>query len=230
MRDELTAGREGARLGHMPSLIIITSPRSPLLEAWQALYESAFPAEERVPFEHLTAFLTENVLDGESPPGVGAHTHMLAALDEEDRFAGLAHYTLPPEAGGRAAYLGYIATLPELRGQGLGAWLYRGILARLPRSVDAMLFDLEIPERMPDPAERALARRRIRFYQRLGARLLDGIRYTNQAGPRGPLLTLHLMVHPLADLPASEAVELAKTWLPDCIEQTGDIQYRDRPI
>ena len=50
------------------------------------------------------------------------------------------------------------------------------------------------------PEEHALARRRIRFYQRLGAHVLAGIRDNIQTAPDRPKITLHLMVHPRASL------------------------------
>jgi GNAT superfamily N-acetyltransferase len=199
----------------MPSLSIITSLQDDLLLPWLDLYESAFPLAERVPVSVLLRFLKERA----------AHTHVLAALDEEDAFAGLAFYTLPLESAGRAAFLWYLATLPQLRGQGLGAWIYRGILARLPRAVKALFFDVEIPEQAATPEERQLARRRIRFYQRLGARLLNGIRYTMQAAPDRPQLDLRLMVHPRAEFSPRAAVELVLSFAPDAIELTGEPEF-----
>jgi GNAT superfamily N-acetyltransferase len=199
----------------MPSLVLLTSLQDDLLLPWLDLYESAFPHAERVPVSVFLGFLKEK------KPNI----HILAALDEEDAFAGLAIYALPEEAGGRAGFLWYLATQPELRGQGLGSWIYRGILARLPRGVEALFYDLEIPELAATPEEQLLARRRIRFYQRLGARRLSGIRYTNQCAPDRPRLTMHLMAHPRIDLAPQAAFDLAQSFLPEALEAAGEVGY-----
>jgi GNAT superfamily N-acetyltransferase len=199
----------------MPSLALITSLQDDLLLPWLDLYEAAFPFAERVPVSLLLGMLKEKKED----------FHMLAALDEDDAFAGLAFYILPAQAHGRAGFLWYLATRPDLRGQGLGAWIYRGILARLPRSVEALYYDVEIPALAPSLEEQTLARRRIRFYQRLGAHVLTGIRDTIQAAPDRPKITLHLMVHPRIELQARAAYDLATTFLPDELQVTGEVGY-----
>jgi GNAT superfamily N-acetyltransferase len=204
----------------MPSLALITSLNDDLLLPWLDLYESAFPWAERVPVSLLLGYLKEK------DPTV----QMLAALDEEEGFAGLAVYALNEKTAGRTAYLWYLATLPELRGQGLGAWIYRGILARLtrqrqPHGVEALFFDVEMPAQAQTEEEKLLALRRIRFYQRLGARLLSGVRYTPQVTEQRPRLEMHLMVHPLADLSPQEACELAQILAPEWIERTGEVGY-----
>ena len=199
----------------MPSLSLITSLQDELLLPWLELYESAFPPTERVPVAVLLGILKHKTED----------FHMLAALDEEDAFAGLAFYILPKEAGGRAGFLWYLATRPDLRGQGLGAWMYRGILARLPRAVEALYFDIEIPALATDEPARALARRRIAFYQRLGARRLTGVTSTIQAAPDRPRITLYMMAHPLAGQSAAQAYDLALTFLSSELSLEGEVGY-----
>lgn len=199
----------------MPSFSLIQSLNDDLLFPWLDLYEGAFPFAERVPVSVLLGFLKER----------RDNFSMLAALDEDQRFAGLAFYMFPAEAGGRAAFLWYLATLPELRGQGLGAWMYRGILARLPRGVEAIYYDIEIPELAATPEEAQMARRRINFYRRLGAHRLAGILDHMRAADDRPSLELYLMVHPLSDLNPTAALALARTFLPDALEETGEIFY-----
>jgi GNAT superfamily N-acetyltransferase len=199
----------------MPSFALITSLQDDLLLPWLDLYETAFPFAERVPVSLLLGMLKEKKED----------FHMLAALDEEDAFAGLAFYILPATANGRAGFLWYLATRPDLRGQGLGAWMYRGVLARLPRSVEALYYDVEIPALAESPEGQNLARRRIRFYQRLGARVLTGITDQMRAAPDRPLLSLHLMVHPRVELTPQAAYDLASIFLPDELLVTGKLGY-----
>jgi GNAT superfamily N-acetyltransferase len=199
----------------MPSLALITTLQDDLLLPWLDLYEAAFPFDERVPVSLLLRMLKEKTED----------FHMLAALDEEDAFAGMAFYILPAEAKGRAGFLWYLATLPDLRGQGLGAWMYRGILARLPRAVEALYYDVEIPDLAASAEEKSLARRRIRFYQRLGAHVMSGVRDIMRAAPDRAQLRLHLMVHPRRDLSPQAAYDLARTFLPDELEVSGELGY-----
>jgi GNAT superfamily N-acetyltransferase len=172
----------------------------PLLLPWLDLYETAFPPEERVLVSRILRIL-------QNPAGAPA-AHLRVALDAKEALLGLAYTYEPPELG--AAFLWYLAVVPQSRGQGAGAWLYQAVLGSLPANTRAMIFDVEDPQRMPDEDRRSLAARRIGFYQRQGACLMGGIRYVQRIGTHLPPLLLRLMVHPLdpALLPG-EAFSLA---------------------
>jgi hypothetical protein len=97
-------------------------------------------------------------------------------------------------------------------------------LERFGPQVRALIFDLEDPARMLTPEAACQAERRIAFYRRLGARLLGGIRYTQTVGPHQPPLHLHLMFHPIQDITAQEAFDIAHAEFGDAIlQQIGEL-------
>jgi ribosomal protein S18 acetylase RimI-like enzyme len=159
-----------------------------------ALYERAFPPEERVPVEeHLRELRPDS------------DAALLAAEDEAGNLLGLARYDLYEHA----AYLYYLAVDEAVRSLGLGSLIYQEILRRLGDTapqLTGMVFEVEHPDHAADPD---LARRRIRFYQRLGAKLLRGIRYLQEI-PGQPPVPMHLMVHPFRPLTPEQALSLAE--------------------
>lgn len=177
-----------------PRIRRLSDPADPLLPAWLALYERAFPPEERVPpEEHLRELRPDS------------DAVLLAAEDEAGKLLGLARYDLYE----RAAYLYYLAVDEAVRSLGLGSLMYREILRQLEADAPglaAMVFEVERPDHAED-AE--LAERRIRFYQRLGAKLLRGIHYVQEI-PGQPGVPMHLMIHPFRTLEPPEALALAE--------------------
>ena len=192
------------------TLVEITTLDDPLLLPWLDLYETAFPPEERV--------FTSRLLSGVKSPG---EYHMLAAVDESGGLAGLAFYNEVPEA--QAAFLWYLAVQPELRGHGIGAWLYSAVLQRLDKHDRAMFLDVEIPEEMHAPAEREMAARRIRFYQRLGARLLGGVRFVQKVEAHLPTISTYLVVHPIQPMNAQTAYDTARIFLKESLVLSGEL-------
>ncbi len=220
----------------MISLVEICSPADPLLLPWLDLYETAFPPGERVLVSRVL-----NVLH-EQQRGIHRGTHLLAAVETENAeleskdapsslltshfFRGLIFDYEPP--ANQAAFLWYLAVVPGLRGQGLGSWLYGQVLARLDPSVRAMIFDLEDPCEMHTPQEKDLARRRIAFYRRQGARLLGGIRYLQTVGTHMPPIPLLLMAHPIQEISPQEAFDLAEGEFGGSIlQQVGELRWEE---
>jgi len=193
-------------------LVEIISRSDDILLPWLDLYETAFPGVERV----LVSHLLEGVGSGET------RRHMLAALDGQDKLGAMLYYSDQPEA--QAAFLWYFAVIPELRGQGWGARLYGELLQRLKAGERALFFDVERPDDAGSPALRENAERRMRFYRRLGAVRLAGVRYVQRAGPHLPELPMHLMVHPLGPLNAQEAYEMGRSFLPEALSQSGTLR------
>ena len=179
------------------TLVEITPLDDPLLLPWLDLYETAFPPEERV--------FTSRLLSGAKQSG---KYHMLAAVDGSGGLAGMAFYNEVPEA--QAAFLWYLAVAPDLRGKGIGAWLYSAVLQHLDKNDKAMFLDVEIPEEMRTPAESEMAARRIRFYQRLGGRLLGGVRFVQKVEAHLPTISTYLMVHPIQPMNAQTAYDTAR--------------------
>lgn len=200
------------------TLVELASRSDDRLLPWLDLYESAFPPEERVAVSTLLGYLKDKETGGAS----GAH--LLAALDPAGDLAGMAIYHELAEE--RVAFLWYLAVQPALRSGGMGAQIYRSILERLPRDFVMLIFDVEIPEHLSDPAAQALARRRIGFYRRLGARVLGGIRYRQQAADWHDPVPLHLMIHPLQPLTARQAFDLARRiFSEEVVLQTGELVF-----
>lgn len=185
----------------------------PAFPPYLDLYETAFPANERIP---VSSFVEAVVSAQREGPG---EAHLLAALDEQERLAGMAYYEVKGEVG----YLIYLAIVEERRGQSLGSRMFREIVRRLeaePNPVHALLFEVDDPNNHDD-AERHVAERRIRFYRRLGAQILRGIRYLQRV-PNYPAVPMHLMFRPLAALSPEAAYEIARTFFGDEVTRTGE--------
>ncbi len=156
----------------------------PLVPDWFEVYEVSFRQEVR----GLAGVLLR-LLRAATPQYT-----FLAAL-EEGRLIGIALYEEPPTLP--LGYLWYLAIAPACRGAGRGAQLYRGVLERLRDGTEALLFEVELPERQPNETERALAERRILFYQKMGAAPLPGCRVWEQVAPHFPPEPLLPFAHPL---------------------------------
>ena len=135
----------------------------PLLPEWLSLYQSAFPPDQRVPVAGLLSLLAARETSTVSN---------LAVLDESGKLVGLVIFERHESQ--QALFLWYLAVIPSRRDQGLGARIYRQIIAEYAAGCTALVFDVEIPELAGDGAEQALRARRIGFYRRLGAKLLTG--------------------------------------------------------
>jgi GNAT superfamily N-acetyltransferase len=179
----------------------ITDLNDALLLPWLDLYETAFPPVERM----LVSFYLRLLQDKRE----GLHPdHHLLAVQREGVFVGLAHYVVISDYN--AAWLWMFAVTPEARNHGLGAAIYGEIVRRLPGGTVAMLIEVERPDLAQTKAERELTERRIAFYRRQGARLLEGVHYVQSVGPHQPPLPMHVMVHPVQALDAETAFALAR--------------------
>lgn len=179
----------------------ITTPDDDLLLPWLDLYEIAFPPAERMLVSFYLRLLREK-RDGLWPD------HNLLAVQREGVFVGLAHYVVVAEQD--LVWLWMFAVTPEARNQGVGAAIYGEIVRCLPAGTVAVLIEVERPDLAHTEAERELAERRIAFYRRQGARLLEGVHYVQSVGPHQPPLPMHVMLHPLQALDAETAFALAR--------------------
>ncbi|MFN2284518.1 MAG: GNAT family N-acetyltransferase [Anaerolineae bacterium] len=195
----------------------ITDPDDALLLPWLDLYETAFPPSERMLVSFYLCLLREK------RDGLHQHHHLLS-VQREGVFVGLAHYVVVAEH--HLAWLWMFAVTPEARNQGVGAAIYGEVVQRLPAGTVAMLIEVERPDLAHTEVERALAERRIAFYRRQGALLLEGVHYVQSVGPHQPPLPMHVMLHPLHPLDADAAFALACAVLDDAITQTGTLSLR----
>jgi hypothetical protein len=201
----------------------LRGPDDDLLLPWLDLYETAFPAAERVLVSsHLL------VLKG-TPAEPGEH-HLLAAMSGEAHFAGLARYQVLPDLG--LAYLAYLATLPEMRNRGAGGKFYQEIVRRVTgQDVRALAIEVEIPRQSGGHegedallAQHALAQRRIAFYRRQGARLLEGVDYLQTVGRHQPPVPMHLMFDAFVPLDATQAFKMARSVWGELVNQVGELR------
>lgn len=191
----------------------ITDINDDLLPSWLDLYETSFPSEEKM---LVSTFLRQLKLKAE---GRAQDWHMLAALDEQGEFVGLLCYQV--RADTRVALFWYLATLPELRGGGIGAACYGEVVRRSQQDGAAlMLLEVELPE---ESADADLARRRIEFYRRQGAKLLLGVRYMQSVGEHAPPIPMNMMIHPFESITPTQAFEAAKSYFEDDLQQVGEL-------
>jgi len=193
----------------------IVDPNDELLLPWLDLYETSFPPHERI--------LTSGHLRVLQARAAGAPTdeHLLAAVDGTKELVGMARVLIRPQ---EVAYLWYLAVNPAARDRGLGSAFYREIARRAEvAGCRALIFEVEIPERAADEAQRRLAQRRIGFYRRLGARLLGGIHYLQSVGWHLPPTPMHIMAHGFSPLEPQEAFRLAQALFGDAVTATGTL-------
>lgn len=180
----------------------LTDPADPLFLAWLDLWETAFPPHER----QLVSFYVR--LMAAKARGEEEHHHVLAVLGADEQFLGMAHYAVIPTV--RAGFLACLATVPAGRNQGLGTQAYREIIARLRAAgMQALVYEVDLPAEAGSDEGAALAERRIDFYHRQGARVLQGIQYWQDVGPHQPRTPMLVMVHPLREMTADEAFAMA---------------------
>jgi ribosomal protein S18 acetylase RimI-like enzyme len=147
--------------------VIVIERRAPAGERetrqFTAIYEASFPPEERDDTQWQLAKLHDGTKD----------CYLAVDGDYLAGFAIVSQFTDFP-----AVYLEYLAVDPAARNAGIG----RGILDQLRHDwsngerpdVKGIIFEVERPEDARDDPERELRERRIGFYQRAGAALVDG--------------------------------------------------------
>jgi len=182
----------------------VTSLAEGLAAQAKDLYERSFPPEERNGFDEMIASLG-------GPPEADGRPRLIIAV-RDDALLGLSFfkYYSEPEFG----YLWYICVDLETRGSGVGTKLYQDSVAALTqaaresgRRIKGMIFEVE---RLDSQAHPVIGDpiRRVKFYERLGARLILGYDYWQPPKPPHGPVPLQLMFHPL-DLPASECASPA---------------------
>jgi GNAT superfamily N-acetyltransferase len=171
-----------------------------LIQQAISLYQEAFPIEERAPIDY---FLSESSALSPDEQPKNHQTHFWVALQDQ-RVAGLSVYTYFNSY--RMGFLFYLATQPELRGRGLGAWLLTktvelcqedaALLGTLPAL--GLVFEVERPGLADNPEEQKIRQRRISFYQRNGAILMDEIDLVTPPISEGlPPVSYHVMFLPV---------------------------------
>ncbi|MBQ6356962.1 MAG: GNAT family N-acetyltransferase [Solobacterium sp.] len=136
---------------------IIQNRQDPYLPKVRALYETAFPGNERMPFRMLA-----NTGDPDS--------ELLVFLLDDDRFAGFARMFHHPSA--RTSFLSYLAIEEDLRGRGYGT----EILKQLCADKHDRKIVLDIEEAVPQADNYEERKQRKQFYLDRGFTALN-LRY-----------------------------------------------------
>ncbi|QPC81350.1 GNAT family N-acetyltransferase [Phototrophicus methaneseepsis] len=198
------------------SLQELTDLNDDLLLPWLDLYEISFPPNEKELVSSKLGLLKSKMA------GEKSNKYMLAAIDQENSLVGLVNYQTTKDANN--AILWYLAVQPELRSKGFGSIIYREFTRSLnTNNIHALFFEVEIPELAHTAEEQDLARRRIEFYRRLGAKVLTGIHYLQYIGPHLPPTPMHIMVQPFNALEVQEIFNRAKGIFGDTLEQVSDL-------
>lgn len=193
----------------------ITDLEDPHFFDWLDLYETAFPPSEKLLVSTLLKIL-RRISSGEETA-----LHMSVLQDTSTSFMGMMVYEARPED--EIATLWYFAIKPSERNKGLGTIAYQALLKHLdPAVYRAMVFEVEIPSE--ENAEEA--RRRIAFYRRQGALMLEGIEYWQHIGWHHPPTLMHIMVHPIQPLNPEQAFALAQRALGDAVQPQDELRLR----
>ena len=148
--------------------------KSPWLPQVKALYESAFPANERIPIKHLLddkikrefwAFFDDmpcenNVGNGNNE--IAAVKNTAAEIAATPKFCGFSNSI----SHGDITNIVYFAVVPELRSRGYGSQILQAIREKHPDS--RIVVDIEVEEDSKDAEELERRNRRRDFYQRNG--------------------------------------------------------------
>jgi GNAT superfamily N-acetyltransferase len=145
------------------------------------IYETAIPASERKP----SAAFREM---GRRPD------YRWTLARREQAVIGFATVFVPP--GESFALLEYLAVDEPFRGGGVGAGLFRAVVADLASRVcpRVLLVEVEADDAGPD-ADRVQQRRRQDFYRRLGCQRVAGLQYELPLRSAGLPPPMHLFVH-----------------------------------
>ncbi len=169
-----------------------------LARTLQAIYETSFPPSQREPFSDVLSDVVAGVRDLTVAWLDGEAVGLVVALD----LSAL-----------EACYLEYMAVTPELRSRGIGGRLLEHIVARLKGEgcAEGVIFEVESVQHGPT-AEAGMRQRRMDFYRRHGARVVEcapDYRGPNLAGPGEVHFTI--MWIPLAGEGAAPSGERLRT-------------------
>jgi GNAT superfamily N-acetyltransferase len=160
-------------------------PNDPAFYETMQLYRASFPPVERKAVSTLVAMLRRG------------DYHLYVALDD-GTVVGLATLCLFEDL--KAASLDYLAISPSRQGAGLGTLLFRHALGEVERRIPGaigMLLEVQRDDLAADPGERKLREARLRFYRRLGAKLITESYFLPPQSGDAPE-EMYLMILPIA--------------------------------
>jgi GNAT superfamily N-acetyltransferase len=183
----------------------VVSIQDPALEQAIQLYQSSFPASECISPDAFRKAVQYRA-QGREQRGKNAHFLTAQQGDEVIGMAYCRYFERTPQGEPlHLGYLLYLAVEERYRGLGIGAHFYQALTATLQTDaiyrggeLSGILYEVERPELAGSEAERTIRQRRIAFYERYGAHVLQGIDYIQPAVSDDQYpVPLYLMYHPL---------------------------------
>jgi GNAT superfamily N-acetyltransferase len=190
-----------------------------VLAQWLAIYERSFPRQVRV---------TPHVIAGQIGPAepgsaAGDVLHVAAAMDGGVVVGG-AMFSLLRRSG--LGFVSYIFTAADTRGQGVGTWTYRRLVGALGadaaqnrQPLQGVIFEVEREELAETAGEREERIRRLRFFTRMGARILTGLDYLQPPLHAGDApLRMHLLFDPAGSPEPLPSGDRVLSWITDAYD------------
>lgn len=178
----------------------ITSIPAEFAAQVRSLYERSFQPQELRDWDDMTASLGDEA--------VGRTRLIIATQDRLLLGLSFFKYHAEPQFG----YLWYLSVDPTTRSAGIGSKLYRQTLSHITDlarknglGLKGMMFEVEQldTESHPEYGDPFL---RLKFYDRMGARMIMGYDYRQPPIPPHPEVPLQLMFHPV-DLPECDCTQ-----------------------
>jgi GNAT superfamily N-acetyltransferase len=191
------------------------------IEAAHEIYEAGFPPAERAPFEDLLDTRSDErmqlLLDDDGSAGDGGASDVLGLVLVRD--LGTTDWT----------FLRYFVVTADRRGQGVGGRLWSALCRDLAaRGRTRVLLDVEDPDDpTADPDEVDERWRRVRFYRRAGAQLIDVDSYAppHHGAPGTPSMPLRPMGASLNAAGRSRPLELDATSVAELMAAVMHFRY-----
>jgi ribosomal protein S18 acetylase RimI-like enzyme len=203
----------------------ITHWQDPILPDVLDLYQVSFPPNEQNRLSWWVRLLNELSLKKE-PARV--ERLLYAVLDESNKSDVLGFTYCEVLAEHKLGYLMYLATREDLRGQGVGASVYQRLLQELftNRQAEILVFEVETPSVVAEesPEKARFAERRIAWYERQGARLLEGTHYVQSVGWQ-PAVEMYLMFQSRVEASPADAFAMAKEFFGDSLTQISELAW-----
>ena len=199
----------------------IESAQDAAWQGWNSIYYDSFPENERMSDGYFQGVL-ERKAKGAAPD---VHFLVMSSPAEPERIIGMAYYEVDKAL--QAGLLWYLATRSEQRGQGLGAILYADILQRLRADgATILLYEVEIPAlaREESAQQGELAARRINWYRRQGAAVLEGVQYFQEVDTPVAPVEMHIMAQSFAPMNAEQIFAVASKLFGEAIKQVGALK------
>jgi GNAT superfamily N-acetyltransferase len=187
-----------------------------VIQAAREIYEAGFPPAERAPFEDLLDVRSDErmqiLLDGHASGGSVLGVVVVRDLGET-----------------RWSFLRYFVVAADRRGHGIGGRLWSALCRDLAvRGRQRVLFDVEDPDdATAAPHEVDERRRRVQFYRRAGADLIDVDSYAppHHGAPGTPTMPLRPMGASLDAVGGSRRLELDAVAIEELVGAVMHFRY-----